>query len=275
MARLPQPGGDNGNWGDILNDYLSQSHETDGTLRPDSVSSTQIADNSITETLLAPAVQTKLNQTAPTWSTLAGKPVVVAAGNDQTAARAAVGAFATSDVIDEDTMISNSVAKVPTQQSVKAYVDTQINGVVNREIVLARGYAPQVFSNDTQFLVGADIYVDATNGPVDLTLDLGLIVFGAGTPGESVEFELFIRDAATNETFAYNIFASPPLQSNGFIAAKPPAMTARLLKGTPLARYVGVVSGQGTNNVNPVTITLNPSWAPEGTTFVSLKAERV
>lgn len=33
MARLPQPGGDQGNWGDILNDYLSVAHNADGTLK--------------------------------------------------------------------------------------------------------------------------------------------------------------------------------------------------------------------------------------------------
>ena len=34
MARLPIPGSDAGNWGDILNDYLSQAHLNDGTLKP-------------------------------------------------------------------------------------------------------------------------------------------------------------------------------------------------------------------------------------------------
>lgn len=34
MARLPQPGADNGQWGTILNDYLSMSLESDGTLKP-------------------------------------------------------------------------------------------------------------------------------------------------------------------------------------------------------------------------------------------------
>lgn len=33
MARLPQPGSDNGTWGNILNDYLNQIHEADGTLK--------------------------------------------------------------------------------------------------------------------------------------------------------------------------------------------------------------------------------------------------
>lgn len=81
MARLPQPGGDSGNWGVILNDYLQQAHKTDGTLRDNSVAgstiaagavgSTQLAtdsidaskieDGSITEILLDTGVQTKLN----------------------------------------------------------------------------------------------------------------------------------------------------------------------------------------------------------------------
>lgn len=33
MARLPQPGGDTGQWGDILNEYLSEAHNSDGTLK--------------------------------------------------------------------------------------------------------------------------------------------------------------------------------------------------------------------------------------------------
>jgi len=33
MARLPQPGSDVGNWGDILNDYLTTSHNADGSLK--------------------------------------------------------------------------------------------------------------------------------------------------------------------------------------------------------------------------------------------------
>ena len=33
MARLPQPGGDVGNWGEVLNDFLNQSHNDDGSLK--------------------------------------------------------------------------------------------------------------------------------------------------------------------------------------------------------------------------------------------------
>jgi hypothetical protein len=37
MARLPQPGGDSGAWGSILNDFLSQVHAADGALKPSAV----------------------------------------------------------------------------------------------------------------------------------------------------------------------------------------------------------------------------------------------
>lgn len=47
MARLPQPGGDDGVWGSVLNDFLSQAHKNDGSLNDNSVSGTTIADNAI------------------------------------------------------------------------------------------------------------------------------------------------------------------------------------------------------------------------------------
>jgi hypothetical protein len=37
MSRLPVPGSDDGTWGTVLNDYLTQSHNADGTLKPASV----------------------------------------------------------------------------------------------------------------------------------------------------------------------------------------------------------------------------------------------
>jgi len=37
MARLPQPGGDDGVWGDILNEFLSVEHNPDGTQKALSV----------------------------------------------------------------------------------------------------------------------------------------------------------------------------------------------------------------------------------------------
>ncbi len=54
MPRLPIPGQDSGTWGDILNDYLSQTHKPDGSLKDDSVGAAQIADSAVTSSAIAP-----------------------------------------------------------------------------------------------------------------------------------------------------------------------------------------------------------------------------
>lgn len=112
MARLPIPGGDSGTWGDVLNDYLSQTLKSDGTIKDnavtantiapnsitnsaiasDAVNATSIANGSITEALLDSGVTNKLNQAMPTWNTIGGKPAMIAAGADQAAARTAIAA---------------------------------------------------------------------------------------------------------------------------------------------------------------------------------------
>src|SRR5690349_8744213 len=104
MARLPTPGADSGTWGSILNDYLSQTLNSNGTLKanvvtnsaiaPDAVTSTEIQNGSIQEAQLSSAVQTKLNSVGgtPDWDDVTNKPTVIAAGVDQAAARTVIGA---------------------------------------------------------------------------------------------------------------------------------------------------------------------------------------
>lgn len=50
MTRLPQPGADNNSWGDILNDFLLTSHNSDGTLKSGSVSKTQLGLDNVDNT---------------------------------------------------------------------------------------------------------------------------------------------------------------------------------------------------------------------------------
>jgi hypothetical protein len=55
MARLPQPGGDEGNWGDILNDFLTQELNSDGTLKKasDIAAAKQAADDAAADAAAA------------------------------------------------------------------------------------------------------------------------------------------------------------------------------------------------------------------------------
>lgn len=48
MARLPVPGSDSGTWGDVLNDFLSTAHKTDGQLKDDVITAANVQDNSLT-----------------------------------------------------------------------------------------------------------------------------------------------------------------------------------------------------------------------------------
>ena len=74
MARLPITGSDDGTWGDILNAYLSQSLDAGGSLKSNTVGSSQIQDISVTKAKLSSNVQTSLDkadsalQTAPVTS---------------------------------------------------------------------------------------------------------------------------------------------------------------------------------------------------------------
>lgn len=104
MARLPFVDGDTGDWGDVLNEFLGVSHNSDGTLKRD----TRLAQaGNYTITASDPGVIGVTNTAAPRTITLplaiavpAGRPVTVkdesggAATNNITVSRAG------SDTID-------------------------------------------------------------------------------------------------------------------------------------------------------------------------------
>ena len=61
MARLPVPGGDNDDWGNILNEYLSHSLDSQGKLKNNSVDADALVVGSVVESKLSTEVRTKLN----------------------------------------------------------------------------------------------------------------------------------------------------------------------------------------------------------------------
>ena len=108
MARLPIPGSDEGNWGNILNDYLSQVHDSDGTIKSNAVSGAAIVDGSVTETKLSGALQ----------SSVAGKA-------DDTAVVHLAG---TETIAGAKTFSSAVTVVAPTDAAhatTKSYVDTR------------------------------------------------------------------------------------------------------------------------------------------------------
>lgn len=102
MSRLPTPGGDNGNWGQILNDYLSVEHNADGSLkiRDEGIPAT-IADGSITASKLSSSLN----------SMVANAQTAVQSVNGKTGQSVTLAAADISDVVaDAEKGAANGVA---------------------------------------------------------------------------------------------------------------------------------------------------------------------
>lgn len=161
MARLPIPGSDDGNWGNILNDYLLVGHNADGTAKQDPVDAATDVEGVLPIVHGGTGSSTKnfvdlvsdqtivgnktFDGSISLNSTIAGRNLsadgakldgiessadvtdatnVAAAGAVMSTATATTGM---QFVVDEDAMTSNSATKLPTQQSVKAYVDSGVS----------------------------------------------------------------------------------------------------------------------------------------------------
>jgi hypothetical protein len=93
MARLPKPGQDSGVWGDILNDFLAQEHNTDGTLKVRSDNTFyQKPGAGIPKSDLATSVQTSLDTSVSMINVKTHGAVGDGSTNDTAAIQAAVAA---------------------------------------------------------------------------------------------------------------------------------------------------------------------------------------
>lgn len=134
MARLPIVGDDDGTWGGILNEFLEVSHD---------------------------------NSSEPTGGTLKSSAVDSAGATMNTDTTTAAMQF----VVDEDDMSSNLATKVPTQQSVKAYVDSEI-GAVETEL------NNTVKLSGNQTVGGTKTFTSSIRGEYDTD---GKIIISGGT----------------------------------------------------------------------------------------------
>jgi hypothetical protein len=120
MARLPVPGADSNTWGDILNDFLAQAHNTDGTLKAGAVTAASITDGTITEPKLSSAVQTKLNAAAGATNlgnttSASGVTITSSSGSSTTVAAATTSAAGMLSAADKTKL--NALATVATSGS--------------------------------------------------------------------------------------------------------------------------------------------------------------
>ena len=88
---------------------------------------------------------------------------------DDAVLQAATSTASMDFVIDEDTMVSDTSTKVPTQQSVKAYVDTQITTALTSEMTFKGDYnastnAPNLDAGTIVAIAKGDTYVVTVAG---------------------------------------------------------------------------------------------------------------
>ena len=104
-----------------------------------------------------------------------------------------------SAVLDEDNMASDSATKLPTQQSIKAYVDNQIDADMDVNITSDSGSVAIVMDSETLTIAGgSNITTAATGNTVTVTLSSSV----ATTSG--------------TETFTNKTFTSPTLNTHTF-----------------------------------------------------------
>jgi hypothetical protein len=117
MARLPTPGADNGQWGDILNDFLSVEHNTDGTLKTAAVPlaqkgaangvATLDSSGKLTNSQLPTTVATKSTNVADT-----GKAIDAYTGNPLTLAASKSAIIGFSEQVSSYVWSGNSIQTV-------------------------------------------------------------------------------------------------------------------------------------------------------------------
>jgi hypothetical protein len=203
MARLPQPGADNGQWGQILNDYLSVSHASDGSLKGGTVGTTQLQDNSIPAAKLSTSTQTSLtkadtsvqsvNAVFPSTGNVTLTPTDIGADPAGSAATAQANAIATASA-DATTKANN--AKTGAEATAQAALSDALALVGNRSV--SASYAATITPNaattdilNIGVLTGNVTIANPTGTPVDgqkMTIRLAqdstggrIVSVGAGT----------------------------------------------------------------------------------------------
>ncbi len=121
MSRLPQPGADSGAWGDILNDFLLQSHNADGTVKGGAIGS-----GTISEAKLDPALQSKVNGGSAAVSSVNGQTGAV------TVAKSDVGL---GNVDNTSDAAKNSVTATLTNKTLQAPVIDSVSNLTSNGVI--------------------------------------------------------------------------------------------------------------------------------------------
>jgi hypothetical protein len=161
MARLPQVGGDSGNWGTILNEFLSVEHEADGTLKADGTLADKADDSEV--------VKLSGNQTIGGTKTFSSSPVVPDPTTDgQAATKLYVDNVASSGAPDASTTTKGIVQLAGDLSGTATSPQIAAGVIVNADINASAAIAQSKVANLTSDLAAKQ------DSDADLTAISGL-----------------------------------------------------------------------------------------------------
>ncbi len=151
MARLPRPGQDDGTWGSILNDFLQQAHDTDGSIKDGSVSKNKVGLGNVDNTSDADKPVSSATQTA----------LDAKADSATLAAVATSGSYA--DLSQKPTITNVTVDGVAPAGGAVNIVSTPVYDVPSVNVVNVSGV----------LTVGIQNVIDASAGIITMSLPTG------------------------------------------------------------------------------------------------------
>jgi hypothetical protein len=233
MARLPIPGQDDGTWGDVLNTFLQQSHNTDGTLKPNSISNTQLASNSITTANLQDG-----SVTAPKLSAAAPDPGQLLS-YDGTGLAWATGSG--SGVVPDATTTGKGLVQLAGDLAGTAASPT-VPGLASKEPTVASGTTSQYYRGDKSWQTLDKIAVGLTN--VDNTSDVSKPVSTATQTALNTKAtdSAVVHNTGTETVAGVKTFSSSP------VVPTPTTSTQAANKG-----YVDTVAASGAADATTAT----------------------
>jgi hypothetical protein len=160
MPRLPQPGSDAGNWGNLLNDFLATAHDSNGNLKNGTVSLAKLAiGNSPSNGQVL-----SYNGTGLSWTTLSGSGTVADASTTTKGIVQLAGDLAGTSA---SPTVPGLAAKANTVDVVTLAGNQTITGTKNFTGVLQSNGTAVVLTNDAR-LSGSSTPADGSIGTTKL-----------------------------------------------------------------------------------------------------------
>lgn len=180
MARLPVPGSDKGTWGSVLNDYLSQAHNEDGSLKDDIVTANLIANDVISEAKLDAAARAKLNAAGGATNLTSSVSATTATVLSDTGTDATIPAATTTEagvMTATDKSKLNGIAAGATANATDAQLRDRATHTGSQAISTVTGLQTSLNSKANT----ADLSSVATSGSYDDLTDQPTIPTALGT----------------------------------------------------------------------------------------------